>query len=58
VRGLDFKSTIVAGLLGAVLLMLVDQVMGAEENSIVVVGVAGFLVGAGVQTGVRLIGVS
>jgi hypothetical protein len=57
-RLLDWKSTLVAGLIGAVLLILVDQVIGDESNATVTVGVAGFAVGAGVQVGVRLIGVS
>jgi hypothetical protein len=57
-RALDLKSTLVAGLIGAGMLFLVDYFMGAEENSVTSVLLAGAVVGVGVQIGVRLTGIS
>jgi hypothetical protein len=59
-KALDLKSILVAAALGAVLLYVIDSFMAANENSDSVLGVTatGAMVGAGVQIGVRLFGVS
>jgi hypothetical protein len=57
---LDLTSILVAGALGAVLLLAVDYAMSLPDETsptATIVG-AGFVVGAGVQVGLRLIGVS
>lgn len=58
----DITSTLVAGTLGAALTMLVlTMVLMAKDEDrppAWEVLLTGFIVGAGVQTGVRLVGVS
>jgi hypothetical protein len=62
-KAVDLKSVLVAGAIGAVLLLLVDMVLGASaqpsnaSSPMSAVG-AGFVVGAGVQIGMRISGVS
>jgi hypothetical protein len=57
---LDLTSILVAGALGAVLLMAIDYAMSLpdETSPTTTILAAGFTVGAGVQIGVRLLGVS
>jgi hypothetical protein len=59
-KTLDLKSILVAAALGAVLLWAIDSLMAANENANSMLGVSltGAAVGAGVQIGVRLFGVS
>lgn len=61
-KPLDFTSTLIAGLLGAVLLaalgLLYSLLRSDTEFNFPLLAAAGFVVGAGVQTGVRLTGVS
>jgi hypothetical protein len=68
-RTLDFSSTLVAGIIGGVLLWILvlafgkflqmaDPETGTNVPSWGVLFAAGFVIGAGVQTGVRLTGVS
>jgi hypothetical protein len=64
-KELDLKSTLVAGLIGAGLLLVIDAlfVVSFEQRTPapkehVANLVAGFVLGAGVQIGVRLTGVS
>jgi hypothetical protein len=59
---LDFKSTFVAGLIGAAVYYAIEnyfnvtQVAGAP--SVTAILGTGFMVGVGVQLGVRMLGVS
>jgi|HubBroStandDraft_2_1064218.scaffolds.fasta_scaffold5359936_1 hypothetical protein len=57
---IDITSVIVAGVLGAVLLFAIDYAMSLpdEGSPMPTILGAGFAVGAGVQVGVRLLGVS
>lgn len=57
-RPIELWSTIVAGLAGAALLALVAWLFLDDNDSIAIVALAGFAVGAGVQASVRLTGVS
>lgn len=67
-KPLDFKSTLFAGLAGAFLFIVVAYLYGKYEappdcgcgdsSKAKLWGAAGFVVGAGVQTLVRLTGVS
>jgi hypothetical protein len=57
---LDITSVIVAGILGAILLWAVDYALSLPDETspaTTILG-AGLVVGAGVQVGVRLLGVS
>jgi hypothetical protein len=54
---LDFTSIVIAGAIGALLLSVTDAIRGTGQG--LTSGVAyGFAIGAGVQIGVRLLGVS
>lgn len=62
-KPLDLSSTLVAGLFGAVLLIAAMTIFACftdedRGTSFVPLLIAGFVVGAGVQAGVRLTGVS
>jgi hypothetical protein len=63
-KALDLKSVIVAGVIGAALLSLVTLYVGPEGTGTTFAGNAvptlatGFAIGAGVQVGVRMLGVS
>jgi hypothetical protein len=60
VEEIDLTSVVIAGALGALLLFVIDYALSLpDEGSPVgtILG-AGFAVGAGVQVGVRLLGVS
>lgn len=59
-ESIDFKSTIVAGLLGAVVLTVISMfvVDTPDTGTFATTALTGFVVGAGVQIGVRLTGVS
>lgn len=53
----DLESTVVAALMGAFLLVLIDYLMNSSDSPVQAAAV-GALIGAGVQIGVRLTGVS
>jgi len=52
----DVKSSLVAGVIGAALFMLYATF--TEDVPVMTAGLLGFVLGIGVQTGVRLTGVS
>jgi hypothetical protein len=55
-KSLDWKSLVVAGLFGAALVAIAFS--DEPEISLVSAAATGFLIGAGVQAGVRIVGVS
>lgn len=62
-KSLDLKSTLVAGAFGAAILIAIIWAGGLSDTAGTTqpysqAGMAGFVVGAGVQMGVRLAGVS
>ena len=60
-KAIDLKSTVVAGAIGAVLLWMVLSLPATSDDGSsakMPLLFAGFAVGAGVQIGVRLVGVS
>ena len=60
-KSVDLESTVVAGLIGATVLTLITMILNANapttSNPYGTLPV-GFVVGAGVQVGVRMFGVS
>ena len=61
-KPLDWESTIIAGVIGAILFVVIafffSMFLSDDDNSVLPMALAGFVIGAGVQTGVRLTGVS
>jgi len=56
-KSVDLKSTLVAGVFGAAILTAIVMICNSNQYSYSTLGM-GFAVGAGVQVGVRLFGVS
>jgi hypothetical protein len=58
-REIDFKSTLIAGGIGAVLLTIVGVIVSPyDQASVLENALVGFVLGAGLQVAVRVTGVS
>lgn len=54
----DILSTAIAGLIAAVLLLMLVAILDKDNNKSSLYAFVGFIVGVGTQVGVRLAGVS